>query len=660
MGERISGKRRRLGIDHIAVIAVPQQPALSPDGDQIVYVLGTSDADKDTTLRNIWLVGALSGEAEQLTLGGADDSPEWSPDGRHVAFLRGRHGARQLWLLPTVGGEPRQLTNLPFGAGAPVWSPDGTRIAFAATVDITATETQDEPARSEPELLPVVIDRLDYQVDGGGLLRTNRTHLHVVDIATHRCRQLTDGDWNAGEPSWAPDGTLLAFAAGTAPDADLVSRVPMHVVDAEGLGEPRLVGLEDGVGGPSVWTHDGAALLVAGKMSDPGGHTGLLRVPLDGGEIINLAARLDRNVMPGAPAYPGALPQLSADGSTAYFCIRDRGCTHVYSVPASGGRPSPVIDGVGRNVTGLSIAGDTAAVVLTTPTSFGEILLLDLPEQTEKVRTRHGSGIADAEIFIREQREFSISDGIVVEGWLVRDPTASTPAPLLVDIHGGPHNAWNGTADDVHLYHQELAAKGWAVLTVNPRGSDGYGEEFFTAGRGAWGLADANDFIEPIDALVADGLVDPTRIAVAGYSYGGFMACYLTSRYDRFAAAAAGGPVTDLVSMTGTSDDGRFVAMYECGGTPADLPEQYAASSPITGVGQVRTPTLVLQGLSDIRCPTGQAQQWFASLRASGVPTRLVLYPEASHLFILDGRPSHRTDYQRRIVDWVERYANGG
>src|SRR5262249_36614351 len=145
-------------------------------------------------------------------------------------------------------------------------------------------------------------------------------------------------------------------------------------------------------------------------------------------------------------------------------------------------------------------------------------------------------------------------DGTVVQGWLIRDPARPGPLPLLLDVHGGPHNAWNGAADQAHLYHQELAARGWAVLLVNPRASDGYGAAFHDATRGAWGEADAQDFLEPLDILVADGIADPARLAVTGYSYGGFMTCYLTSHDTRFAAAVAGGVCCDLSSFAGTSD----------------------------------------------------------------------------------------------------------
>src|SRR5262249_23344817 len=174
-----------------------------------------------------------------------------------------------------------------------------------------------------------------------------------------------------------------------------------------------------------------------------------------------------------------------------------------------------------------------------------EIAIVDLATGAEAVRTSYADD-SELELYPREEREFTISDGTVVHGWLIRDPEAASPSPVLLDIHGGPHNAWNGAAEDWHLYHQELAARGWTVLLLNPRGREGYGSEFFSGARGGWGGPDARHFLEPLDQLVAEGVADPQRLAVTGYSYGGYMTCYLTSRDDRFAAAVAGGVVSDL------------------------------------------------------------------------------------------------------------------
>lgn len=639
---------RRLRIDDLTAIVAPEQPALAPDGKKVVYVLRESDGDGDRVVRSLWSVDVHDGGPRRLTRGPADVAPAWSPDGTSIAFLRAVDGAPQVWLLPAAGGEAEQLTELPLGAGAPVWSPDGSRIAFGAATD-----------RAQGADGPIVTSRVDYQADGSGYLRDIRKHLHVLDVESRECLQVTRGDWHAGDPDWSPDGAKLAFAAATAPDADLRLRAPVFTVDTAAAAEPQLVALADGFGGVVRWSGDGSWLLGVGFVGDPVGHTQLLRIPLDGGAPLDLAASLDRNIMSGGPGYPGGRPQFAADGDVV-FCARDRGATHLYAVAPDGGDPWPLVTGGAQGVDGLSVSGSAAAIVLSTATSFGEIALVDIGSGAVTVLSEHGAGLADVELFPHEEREFAISDGRTVHGWLVRDANAATPGPLLLDIHGGPHNSWNGLADGWHLYHQELAARGWTILLLNPRGSDGYGSDFYGAAIGAWGESDARDFLEPIDALVAEGIADPNRLAVTGYSYGGYMTCYLTSRDDRFAAAVAGGVVSDLVSMSGTSDSGHFLAVHELGSTYWEGRERYEQQSPLARIDSVRTPTLVYHGAADVRCPVGQAQQWHAALRARGVPSRLVLYPDASHLFVIDGKPSQRGDMNRRVVDWVEEHAGDG
>lgn len=605
--------------------ALPEQPALAPDGTEIVYVLRTTDREADQDVRALWRVSG--GKARQLTRGKSDQAPAWSPGGSRLAFLRSTEDRPQIWLLD--GGEPEQVTSLPHGAGQPVWSPDGTKLAFSAPVDIADAQA------------PIVTERLDHKADGSGYLRGIRAHLHVLDLETREVEQITDGDWFAGTPAWSPDGTRLAFTGARDDNADLTFRVPVHVVEATRHAEPKLAGLAEGQATTVTWTAEG--LLVTGRTTADVGHLSVLLVSLDG-EVRDLSKALDRNVMPGMAGYPGGPPSLT-DG-TILFCARDRGCTQLYATKDDETRL--LVGGDAQVVSGLSVASGKAAIVLSTATSFGEVATVDLATGELTVHTEHGK----ADLFVREEREFSISDGTVVHGWLVRDPARTGPQPLLLDIHGGPHNAWNGAADPVHRYHQVLAREGWTILLLNPRGSDGYGEAFYTAALGAWGKADAKDLLEPIDQLVAEELADPDKLAVTGYSYGGYLTCYLTSRDTRFAAAVAGGVVSDLNSMAGTSDGGHYLTELELGGTG----EHVAELSPLTLADQVRTPTLIYHGTADDRCPVGQAEQWFTTLRQNGVPSKLVLYPDESHLFIFSGKPSHREDYNRRVVDWVREH----
>ena len=252
---------RRQTIDDLNDIAVPEQPALSPDGQEVVYVLRTSDAAADRNVTELWRVGSRDGDPERLTAGPVDSAPAWSPDGSSVAFLRAADGPAQLWLLPTRGGEPRSLTDLPLGAGRPVWSPDGSRIAFAAPVDLLAPPGESADDRERRGHDPLVAERLDYQADGVGLRRGVRLHLHVLDVESGESRQVTSGDWDATDPAWAPDGKQLAFSAMTAPDRDLVFRLPLYRVAADGMADPELVAFADSAALPACWTPDGAAVL---------------------------------------------------------------------------------------------------------------------------------------------------------------------------------------------------------------------------------------------------------------------------------------------------------------------------------------------------------------------------------------------------------------
>jgi dipeptidyl aminopeptidase/acylaminoacyl peptidase len=644
---------RRLTIDDLAALAVPETPAIAPDGAHVAYVLRQADPAADRDVRALWLVAADGGAPPRaLTDGPADTAPAWSPDGARLAFLRADDAGRpQVWLLALEGVVAAPLTTLPLGAGAPAWSPDGTRIAFAAPVD----RDGDDPAA------PIVADRLDYVVEGVGLRRGARDHVHVVDVASGAVTVLTDGDWDAGAPAWSPDGTRIAFPAATDPDADLKRNRAAHVIDADGGGEPRRVSAADGWAGPLTWTADGAALVLAGTPGAPNGHYGLLRVAVDDDAgTVNLAAPLDRNVMFGSPGYPGTTPRLAGDGADVLFCSTDRGHVGLYRVPVDGSRPPRPVVGRGEvlNVSTVTVAAGRAALVLTTPETFGEIAVVALDGNGLTVLTDHtNQALPDVAPFARVEREFAISDGTTVNAWLMRDPDAPPgPQPVLVDIHGGPHNSWKGTLDEVHLYHHELVAAGWTILMINPRASDGWGEAFFTAAIGGWGVADMDDFLEPLDELVAEGVADPARLAVTGYSYGGFMTCYLTARDPRFAAAVAGGISSDLVSMAGTADNRRGLSI-QFGGRPWEHRERYAAQSPMTTVEDVVTPTLLVHGEHDHRSPFGQSQQWHTALRERGVPTQLVIYPGAVHNFTINGRPSHRIDLNRRVRDWVTAHA---
>ncbi|MFE7119661.1 TolB family protein, partial [Streptomyces sp. NPDC057654] len=355
----------RLRIDDLYRLAVPEQPALSPDGAEIVYVLRAADRDADRDTTTLWRVGAEGGEPRRLTGGPADTAPAWSPDGTRIAFLRSQDGGpAQVWLLPAAGGEAERVTELPLGAGAPVWSPDGGALAFTAPADLDASDGEGDADRALRAKRPIVARRLNFKADGAGPLRTIRAHLHTVRLADREIRQITYGDWHAAAPAWSPDSTRLAFTAARGADADLSMSSAAYVVEvAPHRAEPVLAGSDTGQAGTVTWTADGEALLVVGSTVAKVGHSRLLRVPVDGGgEPADLTGRLDRNVMPGGLGYAGALPQLTADGREVLFCLRDRGSTHLYAAGLDGAAPRRVVGGGALHVTGMSTAGGAVAI----------------------------------------------------------------------------------------------------------------------------------------------------------------------------------------------------------------------------------------------------------------------------------------------------------
>jgi dipeptidyl aminopeptidase/acylaminoacyl peptidase len=606
---------RPLAYDDLYRIPFPSDPQLHPDGSRVAFVVTTADREHDELRSRVWVVDVGGASApEQLTLGDHDTSPRWAPDGRTLAYV----------------GDPSMAAGLlavPAGAQGMAWSPDGTRLAYVSAIE-SAVPGDHEPAVSS-------------RVDGSG-----EAHVFLLDVASGARTQLTTGDFCAADVAWSPDGTRLAFTAAMHDDRDVRPGSSVFVVPADASRSPLQVTPTYAWAQAPVWSLDGATVVYAGAVHTKGGHTRLLAVPADGGDVTELAPGFDRNVMVGGPAYPGGPPQVRRD-DTVVFCARDHGSTHVYQVPAAGGDPEKIIGGDARVVAGVHGHGGQVAFVAADADSPGEVWV-----DERQLTALFATALPEVELIRAEPRWFTAPDGLQLQGWLLRDPNALGAGPLLLDIHGGPHNAWGPAFDGVELHHQVLAAAGWTVLLLNARGSDGYGEGFYNALLGAWGRADQGDFLAAVDALVADGTADPERLAVSGYSYGGYQTCWLTTQTDRFAAAVTGGCVSDLTSFVGTSDAGSRLAA-ELGCLPFKDPARYADLSPITHVANVRTPTLVVHGQADDRCPVGQAEQWFAALRRLSQATELVRYPGADHLFAVTGRPSHRIDYSRRLAGWV-------
>ena len=650
--------------DLLAFKTIPELD-MSPDGTRIAYVVTWIDTEKDEYRSTIHLAPTEGGAPLELTRGPTRDSaPRWSPDGAQLAFLSDRAGhERQLFVMAVRGGEPRQLTSFSGDAGTASWSPDGTKIAFSARVWIEP-RPEDGGARERWEQRPRHVTKAQYKTDGQGYTFDALTHLFIVDVATGETKQLTDGDFEDAAPSWSPDGRQIAFARTRGGRSDYSSR-DIWVADVATGSALRITETVGRATSPT-WSPDGTTIACYGydaqvaDLGDP--MVRVWTVPSRGGhhEPRRLTERYDRGAMllPVATATPGPIWSRTNDSVT--FIAGDHGNAHLVRTAIADGSTSVVVGGERQIVYASADAGSRIAFAagdLAAPSDLyvtawdggGERRLTQLNEEIlSQLAPVHG-----------ERRTFKSPHGGTLEGWLFLPSESRGRSPLLVDIHGGPQSFTGNVFSLTYFYRYLLASRGWAVLALNPTGSGSYGREFAHGIRAKWGEHDLAEQLAAVDQLVAEGIADPDRLAVAGYSYGGFMTSWTIGHTDRFKAAVVGAPVVNQESFFGTSDIGMWFAPWEMGASITEGRETFRRLSPINYVDKVTTPTLVLHGEADERCPIGQGEEFFTGLVAAGkVPTEFVRYPGGSHMFIAQGRPSHRVDFNRRVVDWVTRHAS--
>jgi len=660
----VSQPARRMTIDDLTAIPVLDDPRLSPDGAQVAFTVMRADRDANTYRISVWLVPAAGGAPRQLTTAPAKDTaPRWSPDGTRLVFLSDRGGDKQVWVIPVGGGEARALTAGKLSPADPVWSPDGRWIAFVG---------KPEPARprggaSEPGDSDVkVIARLRYKQDGEGFWDGRWKQIFVVSADGGPARQVTGGEYDHLTPAWSPDGALLAYAGNASPDADLSNTSDIWVVPIDG-GSPRPLTKSAGPASAPAWSPDGRTIAYVGHDDACWGATnwGVWTVPAAGGEPVCLTAQEDRSVghhiTTDSRVHPasGGLT-WSRDGGRLVFMVADGGSTQIASIAAA-----PAADRAIRLETrgnheliGCSLDGATkrVACVESDPATPGEVAVFDLGGEMRRLTDLTGPALRPLALARPERFQFESVDGWTVEGWVMRptNPVHGPKAPCVLEIHGGPHAAYGNA-----FFHefQVLAAEGYGVVYLNPRGSQGYGQRFTAATRHDWGGKDYEDLMRGLDhVLAAHSWIDPERLGVAGGSYGGFMTNWIVGHTRRFRAGVTMRSISNAYSQWGTSDLAYMKGMWEYPGDPWEAPQFYLERSPITYVRQMRTPLLILHSEQDHRCPIEQGEQLFIALKKQGVPTLFVRFPNESHDLSRNGQPRHRLERLRHIVAWFRRY----
>ncbi|MBC7843564.1 MAG: S9 family peptidase [Gemmatimonadaceae bacterium] len=628
-------------------------PRISPDGAWVAYTLSTIDSVKDSRDSDVWMVNWAGDRTIRVTSSPEDeDNPRWSPDNRYLSFVSGRFESKggQLWLLDRSGGEALRLSDLKGGVADYVWSPDGTRIAFVSHDADPDDALPDSVRAKSPK--PIVLDRYTFKRDYDGYLTHRRDHIWILDVATRKATQLTTGAFDDSEPRWSPDGTRIAFVSNrTGPDPDRSNNSDIYVVDAAHGAPPTQLTTWPGPDSDPHWSPDGSRIAYL-QGSEPKyfaySQNVISVIPSRGGPTRHLATSLDRDASDIA---------WSADGSTIRFLLADDRAVHLAAVNVVDGTVTRLL--AGRRVVTDHDATASGRMVTRDGTASDGAELHALEGSRQRALTHvNDSVFASLQLGATEDLSFRNADGLTVNALLVKPVgfVAGRKYPLVLRIHGGP----NG--QDEHLFdsgiwlptfeRQLFASAGYAVLSVNYRGSSGRGQAWKTAIFADWGNKEVQDLLAGVDHVIALGIADPDRLAIGGWSYGGILTDYTIATTTRFKAAISGAGSALQSSMYG-ADEYVYQYEHELGAPWKNRALWDKVSYAFWHADRITTPTLFMGGQKDFNVPIGGSEQMFQALKSLGVETQLVIYPDEFHGI---ARPSFVRDRLGRYLAWYDQH----
>ncbi|MEO8216865.1 MAG: S9 family peptidase [Acidobacteriota bacterium] len=621
-----------------AAMTTLSDPDISPDGKRIAYVVTTADLDRSYYNADIRIID-LDGkrEVQLATSDRSDRMPRWSPDGNAIAFVSDRSGPAQIYLVDPNGGEARPLTTVHGSVDSFRWSPSGDAIAF--TEFPRHSLSKEKLARKD-----------DAEVVGAN---PSRTELHIVDVKSGEEKPVMRGEFSIVDFDFSPDGKTLAVARGGNDTADGYFTTDIYLVNRGGDGLRPLV-VRPGIDVHPHFSPDGSKLAFAtGNGLTTWNQPALVAVvPVSGGTPALRTTAYGRNVDDFTWSPDGKQIWFAGplDLSGQLFSVSDQGQLQQLSH----------VDGVIHDAS-FDFAHQKVAFVYETLNAPPELFVSDLasfqPRQLTNVNESYrGRALGETRVV----RWKNSKDGKTIEGLLTL-PIGYEKGkryPLLTFVHGGPASNFDlkFTGYLGSLYpSQVFAAKGFAMLRPNPRGTGSYPLEFRQSDQADWGGMDFIDIQSGIDALIEQGIADPQKLGMMGWSYGGFMTSWAIGHTDRFRAVSIGAPVVDLFSFHGTTDISGFTPTY-FGALPYRARSLYEAHSPMTFIANARTPALIQQGTADDRVPLSQGEMLYRALQELHVPSMMVKYPRSPHV---PREPNQRIDVAMRNVWWFEKWING-
>jgi dipeptidyl aminopeptidase/acylaminoacyl peptidase len=639
-------------------------PQLSPNGKEVVYTQTIIDREKNEYVSNLYYLHLEEKQPTQWTFGThRTNTPRWSQDGTKLAFVSSRDGKPQIYVLSKNGGEAKQVTFCKNGARNPVWSPCGGKIAFAYTIgeDETINDTPSE--EKEKELKPLVVEKMKYKSDESGFLDLNQySHIGIVNLESGELVQLTSGDQHYHLGSWSPNGKYITYLADLSEDTDFSFSSDVFLYNIESK-ETQQITKSSGGFWQTSWSPNSRYLSFIGNEQEfkNATHSKGWIYDLVEKNLTCFTSDLDAPVgdyaagdfLQGA-TIPGV--QWADDNESFYFIVSDHGNTIVYYGNLSG-EIYPALHEQ-QHVYGFCLNKQThqAVVAISKPTLPGELFSVNLQTgELEQLTNVNEEFLKGKELSEVEQFEYEGAEGWNVHGWLMKPVgfEEGKKYPLILEIHGGPHAMY---ANTYFNEFQILAAQGFAVLYVNPRGSHGYGQKFVDAVRGDYGGNDYNDLMAAVDyALETYDFIDKDRLGVTGGSYGGFMTNWIVGHTNRFKAAVTQRSISNWISFYGVSDIGYYFSEWQILADLNDI-ETLWKHSPLAYAKDIETPLLIIHSEKDYRCPIEQGEQLFISLKRQQKTAKFIRFPESNHELSRSGKPELRIKRLDYIKDWFLEY----